>query len=78
MNTNLDKDALSDISEVSEDDPQTDATVRKMRTSDPEDMLTDEKEEQVRRILEEVIQNKTNIKQDKKNKGSVKTPRRIY
>ena len=62
LNANLDEDALSDISEVSEDGPQTGATVRKMRTSNPEDMLTDEKAEQVLRTLEEVIQSRANKK----------------
>ena len=69
MNTNLDDDALSDISEVSEDCPQTITTVRNIRTSNPEDMLTDEKAEQVLRILEELIQRKANVKQDEKTKA---------
>ena len=68
MNANLDEDALSDISEVSEDDPQTGATVRKMRTSNPEDVLTDEKAEQVLRTLEEVIQNRANKNRTKKQR----------
>ena len=69
MNTHLDEDALSDISEVSEDCPQIIMIVRNIRTSNPEDMLTDEKAEQVLRILEEVIQCKANKKQDEKTKA---------
>ena len=66
MNGNLDEDALSDISEVSEDCPQIVMTVRNIRTSNPEDMLTDEKAEQALRTLEEVIQSRANKKQDEK------------
>ena len=46
MNTHLDEDALSDISEASEDCHQTSITVRNMRISDPEDKLADESTEQ--------------------------------
>ena len=40
-----------------------------MRTSNPEDMLTVEKAEQVLRTLEEVIQSRANKKQDEKTKA---------
>ena len=69
MNTHLDKDALSDISEVSEDCPQIVMTVRSIRTSNSEDMLSDENAEQVLWILEDVIQKKANVKQDEKTKA---------
>ena len=69
MNTHLYEDALSDILEVREDCPQTITTVRNIRTSNPEDMLTDENAEQVLRILEDVMQRKANVKQDEKTKA---------
>ena len=68
MNDNLNDDALSDMSEISEDEPQTGATVRKLRTSHPDDILTDEKAEQALRTLEEVIQGKANEKQNERTK----------
>ena len=58
-----------DISEVSEDCPQTSKTVRNIRTSNPEDVLRDEKAEQVLGMLEEVIRSKANMKQDEKTKA---------
>ena len=72
MNDNLNDDASSDMSEISEDEPQAGATVREMRTSNPEDILTDEKAEDALRILEKVVQNKANENQDEKNEGSIK------
>ena len=47
MNDNLNDDVSSDMSEISEDEPQTGATVRKLRMSHPDDRLTDEEAEQI-------------------------------
>ena len=62
MNDNLNDDASSDMSEISEDEPQTGAKVRKLRTSHPDDRLTDEKAEQALKSLKGVIQGNTNEK----------------
>ena len=59
MNDNLNDDASSDMSEISEDEPQTGATVRKLMTSHPDDRLTDEKAEQTLKILKRIIQGNT-------------------
>ena len=59
MNDNLNDDALSDMSEISEDEPQAGAAIRKLRTSHPDDRLTDEKAEQALRTMKGVIQGKT-------------------
>ena len=77
MSTHLDDDALSDISEASEDYHQTSMTVRNMRISDPVDKLADEVTEQILNKLGETIQKKTKESQEEK-KGSVKTPRDIH
>ena len=69
MNDNLNDDASSDMSEISEDEPQTGATVRKLRTSHPDDRLTDEKAEQALRTMKGVIQGKTDENQDGKAKA---------
>ena len=69
MNTHLDEDALSDISEASEDCHQTGMTVRNMRIYNPEDKLADEITEQVLSRLEEVVQKKTKVKQEEKTKA---------
>ena len=69
MNDNLNDDASSDMSEISEDEPQASATVRKLRTSHPDDRLTDEKAEQDLRTMKGVIQGKTDEKRDGKAKA---------
>ena len=70
MNDKLNDDASSDMSEISEDEPQTGATVRKLRTSHPDDRLTDEKAEQTLKILQRVIQGNTADKRDEKAKAA--------
>ena len=69
MNDNLNDDASSDMSEIREDEPQAGATVRKLRTSHPDDRLTDEKAEQDLRTMKGVIQGKTDENQDGKAKA---------
>ena len=70
MNDNLNDDASSDMSEISEDEPQTGGTVSKLRTSHPDDRLTDEKAEQTLKILQRVIQGTTAGKRDEKAKAA--------
>ena len=69
MNTHLDDDALSDISEAREDYHQTSMTVRNMRISDPVDKLADEVTEQILNKLGEPIQKKTKESQEEKTKA---------
>ena len=54
MNDKLNDDASSGMSEIWEDEPQASATVRKLRTSHPDDRLTEEKAEQDLRTMKGV------------------------
>ena len=69
MNDNLNDDASSDMSEISEDEPQASATVRKLRTSHPDNRLTGEKAEEALRTIKGVIQGNTDERQDGKAKA---------
>ena len=69
MNDKLNDDASSGMSEIWEDEPQASATVRKLRTSHPDDRLTDEKAEEALRTIKRVIQGNTDERQDEKAKA---------
>ena len=69
MNDNLNDNASSDMSDISEDEPQAGAAIRKLRTSHPDDRLTDEKAEQALRTMKGVIQGNTDERQDGKTKA---------
>ena len=70
MNDKLEDDASSDMSEIDEDEPQTGGTVRKLRTSHPDDRLTDEEADQTLKKLQRVIQGNTTDKHGEKAKAT--------
>ena len=60
-------DASSDFLEISEDENQTDVTIRSLRTAHSDDWLSDEKADEVIYKVKKVINGKTAI--DKKEKA---------
>ena len=73
-NDRLEDEASTDLSKISEDEPQTSNTVRSLRTLHPDDWMSDEKAIQVLHKLQKVINGNTANNQGKKSQCNCKTP----
>ena len=65
-NDRLEDEASTDFSEISEDENRTSYTIRSLRTSHPDDWMTDEKASQVLQKLQKVINGNTANNQGEK------------
>ena len=65
-NDRLEDEASTDFSDISEDENQTSNTIRSLRTSHPDDWMSDEKASQVLHKLQKVINGNTANNQGEK------------